>query len=127
MFNRDSTIVIKSKIKELLILVKAKGHGVRRSRATKMLHPILRDLVPILDNYSIKYNYEDKKGEPSLISQIRKDMIVSKKLLDLIEKRFKDWDINLSRVRIFDIFLWAKFREFYLECNKIKPFFFKEL
>ena len=116
---------IKPKIKELLKLVK--GSGVGRSRATKMLHLVLRELVPILDNFSIKNNYIGKQGEPSLISQIRKDMIASRKLLDVIEKNLRGWRIPLSRVRIFDIFLWAKFREFYLKCNHIEPFFFKEV
>lgn len=116
---------IKPKIKELLKLVK--GSGVGRSRATKMLHLVLRELVPILDNFSIKNNYIGKQGEPSLISQIRKDMIASRKLLDVIEKNLRGWHIPLSRVRIFDIFLWAKSREFYLKCNRIEPFFFKEL
>lgn len=71
-----------------------------------------------------RYHYLNKRGANSSISSIRKDMIASKELLNLVRSCLKDCNINLSRVRIFDMFLWAKWREDYLNYWGIGPIYF---
>lgn len=104
----------KEKLKSLLALIK--GPGIQDSFTTKMLHPLLRKLLPIVDNECIMNIYRNKRGVLSKISAIRKDMIASRTLIDVVEQSLDRCTIALSRVRIFDILLWARWQE-----NKLLP------
>lgn len=83
--------------------------GISVSVATKILHRHFPQLMPIVDELcvKVKHGYRGKIGE--ILDSIRRDMILSQSAIDealsfLLERL---GSVPLTRVRVFDIFLWS--------------------
>lgn len=83
--------------------------GIGLSLATKILHRHLPHLIPIVDELCIreKHGYKGELG--IVLDSIRRDMILSQSSIDealsFVAERLGG--ACLTRVRVFDIFLWA--------------------
>lgn len=79
------------------------------SVATKILHRQFPHLLPIVDELCVrvKHGYKGRIGD--ILDSIRRDMILSESTIDealsFLSQRLKS--VTLTRVRVFDIFLWA--------------------
>lgn len=87
----------------------AQIRGIGRSVATKILHCHFPHLMPVIDELcvSVHHGYRGKVTE--ILDSIRRDMILSQSAIDevisFISGRLKR--ATLTRVRVFDIFLWS--------------------
>lgn len=83
--------------------------GISVSVATKILHRHFPQLMPIVDELCVKvrHGYKGKIGE--ILDSIRRDMVLSQSAIDealsFLLGRLET--VSLTRVRVFDIFLWT--------------------
>lgn len=84
--------------------------GISHVLLTKALHPFCSKAMPILDNAMIPHNYPKAMSAISQVEAIRNDLMASSDALRRLEARLEATGIRLSRVRIFDMILWAKYR-----------------
>lgn len=103
--------------------------GLRPTSITKILHRFAPEMIPILDNESMPSNYDNKKPDNmelalELINGVRKDISENPwrgEGLSKVQKGLKDAEgIQLSKLRIFDILLWAMYREDKLNKEHVK-------
>lgn len=95
---------------ELLFAIAEKTRGISHVLLTKALHPFCSKAMPILDNLVIPYSYPETRGGISQVEAIRNDLIASGDALRILAARLGESGIWLSRVRIFDMILWARYR-----------------
>lgn len=95
---------------ESLFAIAEKTRGISHVLLTKALHPFCSKAMPILDNLVIPYTYPETRGGISQVEAIRNDLIASRDALRTLAARLGESGIWLSRVRIFDMILWARHR-----------------
>lgn len=95
---------------ESLFAIAEKTRGIGPVFITKALHPFWPKAIPILDNKMIPHNYRGTKEAISQVEAVRNDLMASGDALRRLEVRLAGMGICLSRVRIFDMILWAKHR-----------------
>lgn len=95
---------------ESLFAIAEKTRGISYILLTKALHPFCSKAMPILDNLVIPYSYPETRGGISQVEAIRNDLIASGDALRILAARLGESGIWLSRVRIFDMILWARYR-----------------
>jgi len=109
--SRDNTVWprIRSSL-ESLFAIAEKTRGIGPVFLTKALHPFCSNAMPILDNLFIPHNYPGTRAGISQVEAIRNDLMASGDTLRRLQARLGATAIWLSRVRIFDMILWAKYR-----------------
>lgn len=88
----------------------SKIKGVSSSFLSKALHPYARQFLPILDNMAVPDAYGTQRPA-EYIDMVRKDMRNSLEFLMSLQEQLRDRGVRLSRVRIFDILLWTRWRQ----------------
>ena len=96
--------------------------GIGLSKATKILHTLHPDIIPMIDNplqglYHKEINREWKEGEPEIFFDYYKNLKEGdnwQNLTKIFEKTSKN-KLGLTKVRIFDILWWS-----YLRVKKLK-------
>lgn len=88
----------------------SKVKGMSRSFLTKALHPYARGFLPILDDRAVPDAY-GKRRPAEYVDMVRRDMRNSRELLTNLQEQLRDRGVRLSRVRIFDILLWTRWRQ----------------
>lgn len=87
---------------------------VRQARITKVLHKKRPQLIPLIDSVVVIGRYYEgypgpKVGVPGMMGvsqRIRQDMMRNAGPLRELQKALEEREINLTRVRVFDILLW---------------------
>lgn len=84
--------------------------GISHVLLTKALHPFCSKTMPLLDNLVIPCNYPETRAGISQVEVIRNDLMTSGDALRKLQSRLRATGIRLSRIRIFDMILWARYR-----------------
>jgi len=87
----------------------SKIKGVSSSFLTKTLHPYARPFLPILDQQAVQAAY-GRRPATEYVHKVRRDMRNSSELLTKLQEHLLERGVDLSRVRIFDILLWTRWR-----------------
>lgn len=86
--------------------------GMGASFKSKIFHRCLPELIPIIDNECILQTYRRKQNTVECIEQIAKDVRQSQKFLEEVQVKLKKKGIKeLSILRIFDIIIWAFYKQ----------------
>ena len=84
------------------------------ARITKVLHKKRPQLIPLIDGLVVIGRYYarypgPRSGVPCMMAvtqRIREDMIANANALQDLQKRLREKEINLTRVRLLDIVIW---------------------
>ena len=101
--------------------------GVRLSKATKILHTLHPDIIPIIDNplkdvYIQEINGQWTEGEPEIFVDYYDNLKEGDnwKQLSKVHEEITKNNLGLTKVRVFDILWWSYLRAKQLKTELLK-------